>query len=104
MLLQQLPTSSRTKTADIEASSEERWGPGEYLAAQLIDHMTHLIYVEAFKGTGKSMPKVKPVARPTDILRTRIEQEQARDEGRNKFREMIREAIATGELQPSPEE
>jgi hypothetical protein len=49
------------------------------------------------------MPKVKPVARPTDILRTRIEQEEARNEGRQRFREMIREAIATGELKPTPE-
>jgi hypothetical protein len=69
----------------------------------VIDHLTHLIYVEAFKGTGKSMPKVKPVARPTDILRARVEQEQARTEGRERFRQMIREAIATGELQATPE-
>jgi hypothetical protein len=46
---------------------------------------------------------VKPVARPTDILRTRVEQEQARTEGRERFRQMIREAIATGELQATPE-
>lgn len=45
----------------------QSWGMGEELTAQLIDAL-HIFRVEhAYKGSGKSAPKTKPLPRPSTM-------------------------------------
>jgi hypothetical protein len=102
-LVNQLPRSSRLKTKLVDGDPvTDRWTTTDYLLAELIDATQLNTLVQAYKGTGKQLPRLKPVPRPTDKLRQQAELEALREEQRANFRAMAEAARRAGVMDKHP--
>jgi hypothetical protein len=84
----------------------DRWGPTEYLLADMWDLMQTHVFVTGYKGSGKKLPKMDPHSRPTDILqemqRLAKQQQDIRDRlagiEPDWWAGAVQQAIVTGEM------
>lgn len=94
-LLAQLPDSSRLKTKLIEAGPDERWGPTDYLLADVKDWLQYVFLIGLANATGKKPPAFTPARRPSDAAVQRRKELQA--EADQERRTKILNAMRTGD-------